>query len=82
MVELSVEAELTEVDGFPMEEPLRLHKDLVARYGPTKEAVAALVPSQQILAKLPAMLPLRAFSFFILLVLSVGAAWCLFILFT
>jgi hypothetical protein len=53
MAELSVGADLTEVDEFPAEEPLRLHEDLVARYGPTKEAVAALVPAQQILAELP-----------------------------
>jgi hypothetical protein len=53
MAELSVGANLTEVDGFPTEEPLRLHEDLVARYGPAKEAVVALVPAQQILAELP-----------------------------
>jgi hypothetical protein len=53
MVELSVGANLTEVDGFPAEEPLRLHEDLVARYGPSKEAVAALVLAQQILMELP-----------------------------
>jgi hypothetical protein len=45
MAELSVGADLTEVDGFPAEEPLRLHEDLVARYGPAKEEVAALVPA-------------------------------------
>jgi hypothetical protein len=44
MAELSVGADLTEVDGFPAEEPLRLHEDLVVRCGPAKEAVAALVP--------------------------------------
>jgi hypothetical protein len=53
MAEQSVGADLTEVDGFPAEEPLCLHEDLVAHYGPTKEAVAALVPAQQILAELP-----------------------------
>jgi hypothetical protein len=53
MAELSVGADLTEVDGYPAEEPLCLHEDLVARYGPTKEAVAALVLAQQILAELP-----------------------------
>jgi hypothetical protein len=53
MVELAVGADLIEVDGFPAEEPLRLHKDLVARYGLAKEVVAALVPAQQILAELP-----------------------------
>jgi hypothetical protein len=45
MAELSVGADLTEVDGFPAEEPLRLHEDLVARYSLTKEAVATLVPA-------------------------------------
>jgi hypothetical protein len=53
MAELSMGADLTEVDGFPAEELLRHHEDLVARYGPAKEAVAALVPAQQILAELP-----------------------------
>jgi hypothetical protein len=53
MAELSVGADLTGIGGFPTEEPLRHHEDLVARYGPTKEAVVALVPAQQILAKLP-----------------------------
>jgi hypothetical protein len=42
MVELAVGADLTEVDGFPVEEPLCLHEDLVARYGLAKEAVAFL----------------------------------------
>jgi hypothetical protein len=45
MAELSVRANLTGVEGFPTEEPLCLHEDLVARHGPTKEAVAALVPT-------------------------------------
>jgi hypothetical protein len=45
MAELSVGADLSEVDGFPVEEPLRLHEDLVACYNPTKEAVAAHVPA-------------------------------------
>jgi hypothetical protein len=53
MAKLLVGADLTEVDGFPVEEPLRLHEDLVARYGLAKEAVAALVPAQEILAELP-----------------------------
>jgi hypothetical protein len=43
MAELSVGADLTEVGGFPAEELLCLHEDLVARYGLAKEAVAALV---------------------------------------
>jgi hypothetical protein len=37
----------------PAEEPLRHHEDLVVRYGPAKEAVAALIPAQQILTELP-----------------------------
>jgi hypothetical protein len=53
MAELSVGANLTEINGFPMEEPLRLHEDLVARYGLAKEVVAALIPAQQILVELP-----------------------------
>jgi hypothetical protein len=53
MAELAVGADLTEVNEFPAEEPLRLHKDLVARFGPAKEAVTALVPVQQILVELP-----------------------------
>jgi hypothetical protein len=53
MAELAVGADLTKVGVFPAEEPLRLHEDLVARYGPAKEAVAALVPAQQILLELP-----------------------------
>jgi hypothetical protein len=53
MVELSVGADLTRVGGFPAEEPLCHHEDLVAHYGLTKEVVAALVPTQQILAELP-----------------------------
>jgi hypothetical protein len=53
MAELSVGDDLTEVSGFPTKEPLRLHEDLVARYDPANEAVAALVPTQQILMELP-----------------------------
>jgi hypothetical protein len=53
MAELLVGADLSQVDRFPAEEPLCLHEDLVARYGPAKEVVAALVPAQQILAELP-----------------------------
>jgi hypothetical protein len=53
MVELSVGADLTEVVEFRAEGPLCLHEDLVVCYGPAKEAVAALVPAQQILAELP-----------------------------
>jgi hypothetical protein len=46
MAELAVGADLAEVDGFPTEEPLGLHKDLAMRYNPAKEAVAILVPAQ------------------------------------
>jgi hypothetical protein len=53
MVEVSVEADFIEVIRFPAAKPLRFHEDLVARYGPAKEAVAALVPTQQILVELP-----------------------------
>jgi hypothetical protein len=53
MAELSVGADLTRVSGFPTEEPLRHHEDLVVRYGLGKEAVDALVPAQQILTELP-----------------------------
>jgi hypothetical protein len=53
MAELLVGADLTEVDGFPALESLRLLEDLVDRYGLAKEAVATLVPAQQILAELP-----------------------------
>jgi hypothetical protein len=53
MAELSVGVDLTRVGGFLAEEPLCHHEDLVARYASAKEAVAALVPSQQILAELP-----------------------------
>jgi hypothetical protein len=50
---VSVEADLTEVSGFPAGEELRYHEDLVARYGPAREAVAAHVPTAQVLARLP-----------------------------
>jgi hypothetical protein len=53
MAKLAMGANLTEVDGFPMEEPLHLHEDLVARYGLDKEAVDALASAQQILVELP-----------------------------
>jgi hypothetical protein len=53
MAELSVGADLTGIEGFPTEELLRLHEDLVARYGPANEAVATLVPAQRILVELP-----------------------------
>jgi hypothetical protein len=53
MTEVSVEAALTGVDGFPAGEELHRHEDLVARYGPAREAVAAHVPAAEVLASLP-----------------------------
>jgi hypothetical protein len=53
MTEVSVEADLTGVDGFPAGEELHHHKDLVARYGLAREAVAAHVPAAKVLERLP-----------------------------
>jgi 2-methylaconitate cis-trans-isomerase PrpF len=53
MAEVSVEADLTGVNGFPARDELRHHEDLVARYGPAREAVAAHVPAVEVLARLP-----------------------------
>jgi hypothetical protein len=53
MVKVMVEADLTEVSGFPMGEELCHHKDLVARYSPVREVVAAHVPAAEVLARLP-----------------------------
>jgi hypothetical protein len=53
MAEVSVEADLTGVSGFPAREELRYHEDLVARYGPAREEVAAHVPAAQVPARLP-----------------------------
>jgi hypothetical protein len=53
MVKVSVEANLTGVDGFPAGEKLHRHEDLVARYGPAREAVAAHVPVAEVLTRLP-----------------------------
>jgi hypothetical protein len=53
MVEVLVEADLTGVNGFPAGEELRHHEDLVERYGPVREAVAAHVPAAEVLARLP-----------------------------
>jgi hypothetical protein len=80
MAALLVGADLTKVDGFPVEKLLRLHEDLVAHYGLAKEAVAALVPAQQILMELPSDDVPWGFFFFILLDLSNGNTWHLFIL--
>jgi hypothetical protein len=61
MAEVTVEADLTGVNGFPAGEELCHHEDLVARYGPTKEAVAAHVPIVEVLVRLPLV---RVFFFF------------------
>jgi hypothetical protein len=53
MAEVSMEADLTRVDGFPTGEELHRHKDLVARYSPAREAVAAHVLAAKVLARLP-----------------------------
>jgi hypothetical protein len=53
MAEVSVEADLTGVSGFPAGEELRYHEDLVARYGSAREAVASRVLAAQVLARLP-----------------------------
>jgi hypothetical protein len=67
MEEVTVEADLTRVDGFPAGEELRHHEDLEARYGPAKEVVAAHVPAMEVLVRLPLV---RVFFFiYVLLVL-------------
>jgi hypothetical protein len=53
MAEVLVEADPTEVSGFPAGEELRHYEDLVARYGPAREAVASHVPAAQVLTRLP-----------------------------
>jgi hypothetical protein len=53
MAEVSVEVDLTGVSGFPAGEELCYHEDLVARYGPTREAMAAHVLIARVLAMLP-----------------------------
>jgi hypothetical protein len=53
MVEVSVEADLTGVEGFPTAEELHRHDGLVAHYGPAREAVATHVPAVEVLARLP-----------------------------
>jgi hypothetical protein len=52
MAKVMVEADLTGVNGFPTGEELCHHKDLVARYGPAREVVAAHVPAVEVLARL------------------------------
>jgi hypothetical protein len=61
MVEVSVEADLTRINSFPVEEELRHHEDLVACYSPMREAVAGHVPVAEVLARLPLI---RVFSVF------------------
>jgi hypothetical protein len=61
MAEVSVEADLTRVSGFPAGEELCHHEDLVARYGLAREAVATHVPAAEVLARLPLI---RVFSVF------------------
>jgi hypothetical protein len=70
MAEVSVEADLTRVSGFPTGEELRYHEDLVARYGPVGEAVAAHVPAAQVLARLPLIRVFFVFCF------ACGASTC------
>jgi hypothetical protein len=53
MAEVTVEADLTRVDGFPTGEELCHHEDLVACYDPAREAVTAHVPTTKVLARLP-----------------------------
>lgn len=53
MAELATDEDLTGLNGLPEGAQLRYHEDLVAHYGPAREAVAALVPPQQVLAELP-----------------------------
>jgi hypothetical protein len=47
MAEVSLEVDLTGVEGFPVGEELERHEDLVARYGPTREAVPTHVLLQR-----------------------------------
>jgi hypothetical protein len=53
MAEVSVEADLTGVDGFPAGEELHRPEGLVVRYILAREAVAAHVPAAEVLARLP-----------------------------
>jgi hypothetical protein len=74
MVEVTVEADLTGVDGFPAGEELHCHEDLVARYGPAREAVATHIPTAEVLARLPS---LGFFLFYVLLCLWRIVAFCI-----
>jgi hypothetical protein len=53
MAEVTVEPDLTGVDGFPAGEELCHHEDLVVCYGSAREAVTAHVPTTKVLARLP-----------------------------
>jgi hypothetical protein len=53
MAEVSVEADLTGVNSFPAGEELHRHEDLVACYSLAREAVAAHVPTTEVLVRLP-----------------------------
>jgi hypothetical protein len=53
MAEVTVEVDLTGVNGFLAGEELCHHEDLVARYGLVNKAVAAHVPTTEVLARLP-----------------------------
>jgi hypothetical protein len=63
MAEVSVEADLTRVNGFLAGEELRYHEDLIACYGPTREAVSAHVPAMEVLARLPLIRVFLVFCF-------------------
>jgi hypothetical protein len=63
MTKVSVEADLTEVSGFLAGEELRCHEDLIARYGPAREMVAAHVPAAEVLARLPLIRVFLVFCF-------------------
>jgi hypothetical protein len=53
MAEVTVQADLTGVIGFPAGEKLRHHEDLVTCYDPAREAMAAHVPPAEVLVRLP-----------------------------
>jgi hypothetical protein len=74
MAEVTVDADLTRVDGFLAGEELHRHEDLVARYGLAREAVAAHVPTAEVLARLPL---LGFFLFYVLLCLWRINAFCI-----
>jgi hypothetical protein len=73
MAVVMMEADLTEVSGFPVGEELCHLEDLVMCYGPAREAVAAQVPVAEVLARLPLI---RVFSCFALLVARQRLLFC------